>query len=178
MLSLSGCALAPPAQYLIDAPTSTLRLRPIIASLEVRDVSLPLHAGAEGLTVQGTDGVLRTNTSAVWADAPSRAATLSLVRHLSAITGARVAPEPWPFVEPPSATLTVSVETFFASVDGPLQLTGSYALASFTGGLSDRGGRFDITVPVPEDAPTTLIGAAHGTALRSLSETIARQIAR
>lgn len=174
---LSACSQPPPAQFLLDVPNSSMRLRPLVGSIEVRTLSLPRYATADGLTRQQDDAALITDPNQVWADNPERAATLAIVRNLGEITSARVAAEPWPFAEPPAAMVSVTVETFVATASGTVRLQGGYAIAPVASGLADRGGRFDISVAIPGEGAQALTNA-HGQALLELSETIARRIAR
>lgn len=174
---LAACTAQPPAQYLLDVPTSTLRLSPLVSSVEVRTVSLPRYATADGLTRQGEDAALTTDSSEVWADNPERAATLAIARNLGAITSARVSAEPWPFAQPPAAMVTITVEQFVATAANTVRLQGDYAIAPVASGLADRGGRFDISAPITgEDAQA--FARAHGQALLQLSQTIAQRLAR
>lgn len=176
-----GACTAPPAQFLLDAPGSTLRLSPVVNSLEIRTVSLPRYASADGLTRQQADAALITDVDQVWADSPERGATLAIVRNISEITGARVASEPWPFADLPAASVTVTVEQFLATSTNVVRLSGSYAVAPVGSNLSDRAGRFAIEVPILDEngaENAQAVANAHAVALRQLSETIARRISR
>ncbi|WP_172330901.1 membrane integrity-associated transporter subunit PqiC [Mangrovicoccus sp. HB161399] len=176
-LGTAACT-SPPTQFLLDAPTSDLRLRPMVSSVEVRDVSLPQYASAaDGIAIQQADGSVTANPNEVWADTPERGATLALARNLAAITGARVAAEPWPFADLPGASVKVVVERFLASETGGVRLEGSYAISPVGSGLRDRGGRFDIAVPLPENPGTSDVARAHGLAIEQLAEEIARRLA-
>ncbi|MBE3639210.1 PqiC family protein [Mangrovicoccus algicola] len=176
LLGVAGCT-SPPTQYQLDAPTSDLRLRAVVSSLEVRDVSLPQYASAaDGIALQQPDGSVKADPKEVWADTPERATTLALARNLAAITGTRVAAEPWPFADLPAASVTVVVERFLAAQGTGLRLQGAYAISPVGSSLSDRGGRFDIAIPLPENAATTDIARAHGLAIERLAEEIARRI--
>lgn len=176
-LGLAACAAKPPAQYVLDVPSSSLRLSPLVSAIEVRTVSLPRYATADGITLQQPDQTLITVTDEVWADSPERAATLAIARNLGEITRARVAAEPWPYADPAGAMVSVTVEQFFPTSDGQVRLSGSYAIAPLASSLSDRGGRFDISAPIADAAPNAL-AEAYGQALLDLSQTIARRIAR
>lgn len=164
-------------QVLLEPATPSLRVTPAVASLEVRDVSLPRYAASDALVVRGAGNTLETVGGAVWADTPERAMTLQLAGNLATITGARVAAEPWPFAGLPGAQVTVRVEQLLGQFDGTLRMTGQYAIAPIDSGLSDRAARFDITVPMPGDGPGA-VASAQAAALAELSAQIARRIAR
>ena len=170
-----GCA--PPARLvLMPAPQSDLSVRPIIGSLMVRDVDLPSYAGSVEVVFLDEAGILQS-TGLLWADAPDRAIRFGLVEALGAITGARVAAEPWPFSQRPAAELTVRVSLLTARPGGTLDLAGHYAIAPVASDLADRSGRFDISVPVAAEEAAS-IGAAQSAAIAALAETIAERLSR
>lgn len=176
-LLLAACG-GNPTQLLVTPATPDLRLSPLVSSVEVRDISLPRYAASDSpvlLTAEGTVQEIRGNT--VWADTPERALTLQLAGDLGTITGARVAAEPWPFSAAPGASVTVRVERFLGGADGIFRMTGQYAISPVDSGLSDRSGRFDISVPMTGDSGAALANA-QGRAISQLAETIARRIAR
>ncbi|MGS4944784.1 PqiC family protein [Meridianimarinicoccus sp. RP-17] len=180
-LALVACA-GPVTQVAVPPVQTDLRLRPVIASLELRDLSLPRYAAADDVARAGLDGGIGTLPGTVWADTPERALTLRLADALERITGARVAVEPWPFAEPPSASVTVRVTDALGQAGaegtpGRFVLRGSYAIAPVASDLADRDGRFDIAVPLADDSPQTL-AAAQSATLGQLAETLARRIAR
>ncbi|MFV0246230.1 MAG: membrane integrity-associated transporter subunit PqiC [Qingshengfaniella sp.] len=177
LTTLVMTACSSPNQVLIPPSDSVLRLRPLVGSLEIRDVSLPRYAAADPIMIQAEDGTLREMRRAIWADDPERGMTLQLASTLATITGARVAAEPWPFSQPADANVTVRIEQVLAQPDGLFHMTGQYAIAGQNGGLADRAGPFDISVPLPDTGPTA-VATAQGQALTELAETIARRIAR
>lgn len=177
-LTLLVAACSGPATQILDAPaTPTLRVRPIVSSIEVRDVSLPRYAAADDVVVLGANGVVETLSNTVWADTPERSLTLTLARNLGEITGARVAAEPWPFSASPAVQVTVQVSRLLGQADGVLNFSGQYAIAPLASNVSDRSGTFDISVPVAGSGPDAL-SRAQGQAIGQLSETIARRLAR
>ncbi len=180
-LALAACA-GPVTQVAVPPVQTDLRLRPIVASVELRDISLPRYAAADDVARAGPDGGIGAVAGTVWADTPERALTLRLADALETITGARVAAEPWPFSDPPSASVTVRVSDALGQAGGEdapgrFVLRGSYAIAPVASDLSDRAGRFDIVVPLAGDSPQAL-AAAQSVALGALAETLARRIAR
>jgi uncharacterized lipoprotein YmbA len=179
-LGVAGCA-GPATQVVVPPVASELRVRPLISSLEVRDISLPRYAASDDLVREGADGVVSALPGTVWADTPERGLTLLLADALGQITGARVAVEPWPFSSPPAASVTVRVTQLLGQVDdsgaGRLAFSGSYAISPVDSSLSDRSGRFDILVPLPNATPQAL-AAAQSAALGDLAETLAQRIGR
>lgn len=175
-IGLAGCG-GPSAQVLLAPPPPDARVPALVGSLEVRDVSLPRYAASDDLVVLDDDGLLQTVSGAVWADTPERSMTLALADALGAITGARVAAEPWPFAQAPAAQVTVRVSQLLATANGALRLKGHYAIAPVNSGLADRSGQFDISVPVTDTAPAAL-AEAHGRAVSALAGQIAGRIAR
>jgi len=174
-LAMAGCA-GPATQILLPPVQSEMRVRPVVGSLEVRDVSLPRYAASDEILFLNA-GALDPVRDAIWADTPDAALTAALADALATITGARVATEPWPFAAPPSATLSVRITRLTAAPGAGLDLVGSYAIAPVASGLSDRSGRFVISVPVAGDTPQAL-AEAQSRALAELAETVAGRLAR
>jgi len=176
LLGLVACA-PPPSQLILPAPESALEVRPVVRSISVRDITLPRNAASDEVVYRRPDGVLDPVRDLVWADAPERAMTLAFTESLAAITGARVAAEPWPFRDPPAAEVTVRVRRFDGGPGGAVMLAGQYAIAAVDSELADRDGRFDIAVPVAgEDGRALAQAMARATA--ELAETVARRLAR
>lgn len=180
-LSVAACA-GPATQVAVPPVAGDLRVRPVVGSLELRDLSLPRYAAADDVVRRAPDGGIGVLPGAVWADTPERALTLRLADALARITGARVATEPWPFAEPPAASVTVRVTDALGqpgvdAAPGQFVLRGSYAIAPVASDLSDRDGRFDIAVPLAADTAPAL-AAAQSAALGQLADRLARRIAR
>ncbi len=172
-LLLAGCGGEVLRYPVPDAPAPA-RQSIAYRSVEVREVSLPLYAASEEIAVQGEGGAITTDSDLLWADNPSRAITLELARHLTQISGARVAPEPWPFGGYPQAVLDVRVEELLALSSGALRLKGQYFVApdASDGG---RAGLFDVSAPVPAPGGAAAIAAARAQAVRDLAALIARE---
>jgi len=143
-----------------------------VSSSEVIEVSLPTYSRSEEIWQQEEDGSLVSDGSILWADEPTRGTTRELVRALSAITGKRVAGEPWPFDEPAAARVEVRVDEMLASADGQFRLTGQVFTTRRAGGR-DRAEPFSITAPIDGDAGPGDIAAARGSAVRELARQIA-----
>jgi uncharacterized lipoprotein YmbA len=154
-----------------DEPSARIASR--YASLEVVKVTLPVYAATEEIFVENEDGAISA-LGPLWADDPARAMTLQLARDLAAITGARVAPEPWPFRDIADARVDVRVEEMLAMAAGTYRISGQFFIAPDTAG-PDRSGLFSVSVPLPAEATPSQIAAARGTATSSLAEEIVRR---
>lgn len=192
-LMVTGCGETGP-QYLLESPSSDLRVRAAVGTLLVRTVSLPSYAADEQIAYQDTDGAVRTRDVGLWADQPERATTLNISRQLNAMTSAKVAPEPWPLPEPPQGVVDIRVETFITTRENTFVLSGQYFIGSeipdpiqpsdpdkslieLPAPLPDKARVFDIVIPMPDQA-TGSIATAQAAALKGLSEQIARDLAR
>ncbi len=142
-------------------------------SVEVLEVSLPNYASGDEILVSATDGTLRTG-GLLWADNPTREVTLSLSRALSEITGARVAPAPWPFDSFPNARVDVRVERFLAEGGTHLVLRGQYFVADLDEQKRDRARLFDLRAPLPSEAALPDLLAARSALIADLAVMIAR----
>lgn len=174
---LAGCGTGTPDRFAVTTPQITEHIGIAYRTLEIRDVSLPAYAETDEITRQDVTGTLVSDAAVLWADTPSRAVGLELTRHITTLTHARVASEPWPFEELPEARLEVRFETMLARADGQFQISGQY----FVGTLEDRperSGLFDLSVPIAvPDAPGA-IAAARGAAIIELSKVLARRALR
>ncbi len=128
-LGLAACGDGGP-RYLVESPTSDLRVRAAVKTLLVRTVSLPSYAADEEIAFQDDEGVVRTGNFGLWADDPERATTLAVTRHLNMMTSAKVAPEPWPLPQTPEGVVDIRVETFLATNKNSFRVSGQYFLGS------------------------------------------------
>src|SRR6056297_2030903 len=115
LLSLAACS----ADRLYSTPDEVPQARVAVAwdSVEVVEVTLPTYAASEAIYVREADGAIAA-LGPLWSDDPARATTLQLSRDLAAITGARVAPDPWPFRGFAEVRLDVRIEDFVATGPG------------------------------------------------------------
>jgi hypothetical protein len=144
------------------------------ASLEVLEVSLPAYAEGEDIFVQGQGGALSPAAGVSWADDTSRAITLDITRALNDLTRATVAPDPWPYDDPPEARLDIRVEQFAPDLTlGVFVLRGQYFVAAYDGSDRNRARTFTVTAPLPPSAGPAAIAYARSQA----TLTLARQIA-
>lgn len=170
---LAGCG-DNALRYSVPAvPVTQERIGINYRSVEVLAVSLPSYAASEEIYIRGADGALTSSSDLLWSDDPSRAVTLELTRYLGQITGARVAPEPWPFAERAGARVNVRVEEMFAE-PGRFVMTGQFFGAPEDGGR-DRSGLFSLSAPIPEGGGAAAIAAARAQVVRDLAAEIARR---
>lgn len=172
LLALTACSGAD-IRYATPPVNPSERISSRYQSLEVVEVTLPTYAADENIAVQGPDGAI-TTLGALWADDPARGLTLQLARDLANITGATVAPAPWPFRDFADAKVDVRVEEMVATAAGTFRIAGQYFVAPEEEGRP-RAGQFEIAVPLPEDAGAVQIAAARGAASLLLAEEIARK---
>lgn len=142
------------------------------STVEVLDISLPDYAADDRIFVQAPGGVLAPS-GAIWADDPARALTLELSLALAGITGERVAPEPWPFEEPPEAQVDVRLAEIVADASGAFVLRGQYFVASRDGSGRDTAEEFRIVIPLPPEPGPATIAAARARATVALAQEIA-----
>lgn len=178
LLALAACGDTTP-RYLIptatEAPTSRMALR--VASLEMRQVSLPAYAGDDQILREEANGALKPVKSALWADTPSRAITQQLADGLAASSTAQVAAEPWPLSTPAQAQVAVRVSELAARLDGQLHLSGQFAISSYDRIIRERIVPFSIAVPLAGDSPAQ-IAQATGIAIDRLGTEIATNLRR
>ena len=181
-LALSALALLAacggPGPLLIAVPPAPAEERVGIAfaSVEVLEVSLPTYAEGEEIFIQSTGGALTQAGGAVWADDPSRALTLDLSRALGDLTGAQVAPDPWPFEEGPEAQVDVRVAEFAPDLtQSAFVLRGQYFVASQDGSGRDRAAEFRVAAPLPSEPGPAAIAAARAQATLLLAREIANR---
>lgn len=169
---LVGCG-ADPIRFAVPDVTSDERIRVAIRSVELREVSLPAYARSEEIWRETPDGALVSDSEVLWADDPSRGVTQELTRQLSALTGARVAAEPWPFRDPADARLEVRIDEMVAGADGKFRLSGQFLTASDSGNR-DRSGMFKLWAPIEGKADARAIALARANAVKELARQIAR----
>ena len=173
VLILAACA-GTPDRYEVSAPEISETVRISFGAVEVREVSLPAYAAADEIAVQGADGKLTTSEGLLWADNPERAVALELARHISRLSGARVASEPWPFEALPDARLEVRFESLVAGADGKFRASGQYFVA-VADGRRERSGLFELAVPFALDGGPQAIALARGQVILNLATHIARK---
>lgn len=173
LTTLAACA-SPEVRVAAPQPTSVERIAIRYPSVEVREVSLPSYAAVEDIFLRAPDGQLSSTPDLLWADDPTRAITLGLTRALAEVTGADVAPEPWPFDSFPSARVDVRIEDFIADTTGLVQLTGQAFIAPLDGRGQDRVLLIDLSRTAPQPADAAAIAAARSALVADLAVLIAR----
>lgn len=176
LIAAAGCA-DNSARFLIDPPGAAQTIRVRVATVELRDVSLPGYAAALEIAQQEPTGALRNVPESLWADDPVRGVTMALARSLDQTASATVAAEPWPLADPAQARVDVRVDRMLAASAGNFEFSGQYAIASPEGAIRERLQRFDITVPLTGQDPAA-IAAATGQAISALAVEIAQTLAR
>lgn len=177
LLVLAACGS--PAQFYPTPSVATdTRVATRYRAVQIAEVSLPSYAASEEIFVQGADGALSSAGDLLWADLPARAMTLALSRTLAEITGARAAPEPWPFESLPDARLEIQVEDLLAEAGGTLLLSGQYFLASGLGAAGDRAGPFRLTRAFDPEGGAAAIARARAEITTDLAVLIAQDALR
>ncbi|WP_375258190.1 membrane integrity-associated transporter subunit PqiC [Citreimonas sp.] len=172
-LSLGAACGGPDIRFAAPASVPSERIASVYDRIEVIQVGLPIYATTEEIVFQDATGAI-TPTEALWADEPARAVTLQLSRDLAALTGALVAPEPWPFRDFPDAQVDVRVEDFVATAAGTFVLTGQYFVAPEEEAQGpDRAVRFSLSAPIVGEAGPRAIAAARNAAVTQLAQQIA-----
>lgn len=171
-LTLTACAgeirrVPAPATEVIETVPSRFQ------GIEVLDVSLPTYAAGEEIFTEDAAGLLAGSSSMIWADDPTRAVTLGLARSLAQITGARVAPEPWPFEQFPGARVDVRIEEMRV-IGGQFTLSGQYFVAPRGGAGRGTARLFAITAPLPDAPGLSDFAAARSDTVAELALRIAR----
>ncbi len=168
---LAACGGTPDARVAVPRADPGQSQRISYGTVSLRSVSLPTYAASEEIYISGPGGVISPGEGLLWADEPERAITLELTRYLAQITGARVASEPWPFLDRPQAELELRIEEMLAYADGTFRLSGQYFVAPENG--RDRANLFALVVPIGGTFSAQDIAAARGAAMRQLAREIA-----
>ena len=175
-LAVGACSeVSEPVRYTSPVQTSAARISVPVATVALREVSLPSYASEEGIAVADADGAITLATDGIWADEPTRAVTLRLANALSDVTGRVVAADPWPFREDPDAVLEVRVEQFVAEASGQFVASGRFYVVRTD---SDRDGRalsFSFAEPYDPDGGFAGIAAARSRVVSALARDIARR---
>lgn len=171
LATLAACGGTPDVRIAVPRAEAPQKQRIAYGSVSLRSVSLPTYAAAEDIYVSFPDGTIKPDEGLLWADAPDRAITLELTRYLAQITGARVASEPWPFLDRPDAEVELRVEEMLAYADGTFRMSGQYFVAPEMG--QDRARLFSLSVPVGGTFSAQDIASARGAVLRQLAGEIA-----
>lgn len=156
----AACTAEPPIRY--EAPPAEIEERMSIAyeAVSVREVSLPIYAATEQIFREDVPGRVTTDAVSLWADDPVRAVTLDIARALRQITGARVAPDPWPYRSRPEVVVDVRFEDLVPGADGTYRAAGLYFVAPEDEDGAEHAHGFDISVPYDPAGGLTALAAA------------------
>ncbi|MGX0877676.1 putative lipoprotein YmbA [Roseovarius sp. MBR-154] len=170
---LAACASAPQERLAVPRAEVSETQRIAHATVALRNVSLPTYAAGEAIFTADATGRLRDSGGLLWADDPSRAMTLELARLLTEITGARVASEPWPFLDPAAAEVEIRVEEMLARADGAFRLSGQYFVSAEDG--PDRARLFDLQTGIGAETTPEALAAARARLMRDLALDLAKR---
>ncbi len=170
--TLAACGGTPEERVAVPRADAGASQRISYGSVSLREVSLPTYAASEDIYISGPGGKIIPGEGLLWADEPGRSITLELTRYLAQITGARVASEPWPFLDRPDAEVELRVEEMLAYTDGTFRMSGQYFVAPENG--RDRARLFALSVPIGGTFSAQDIAAARGSVMRQLASEIAR----
>lgn len=148
-----GACSAP--EQLVTTPkvVAQERVSSKFASIEVADISLPSYAARSEIpTIEG-DVLVASDT--LWADEPTRAMTLSLARHLSEITRARVASEPWPFDGLAAGRVEVRVEELVIAAQD-MRMSGQYFVVDQEDRGRDHAHLFELATPLASSTAASI----------------------
>ena len=170
---LVGCGAEP---ALVTSPrlAATERVPIAYRSVAVLEISLPTYAASDELAVATPEGGLAPSSDVLWADAPERAVTLAFTRALGEVTGARIAPVPWPFLCTPDATVDIRVEELLADGKGMLRFAGQYFVAPDAEGRREVARRFALDVPYNPANGLSAVAVARSQAVQQLAVNVAR----
>lgn len=174
LAALAGCG-SDPALFAVPQVVPAERIGSSYRTIAVAEVDLPTYGALEEIAVAGSGGAVETRSDTLWADAPSRAVTLELSRALTQITGATVAPEPWPFRAPPEVVVDVRVEQFLAEETGQFRLSGQAFIAPDNEMRRPRARLFDLSVPYDPEGGLATLAAARAQAISNLAILVARE---
>lgn len=170
---LAACGPAP-ERFAAPLAAPGGRIAVPVASIEVREVSLPTYARDEEIWMETEAGALTADAALLWADEPSRGMTLELARQLGRITGARAAAEPWPFTGLPDGTVEIRADSFVAGADGRFRISGQVFTEAVEAGRT-RARDFAVSAPIPPESGAPGVAAARAAAVRDLARLIASE---
>lgn len=175
-LALLACS-GPSDLYLLPEQPVTTHLNTAARSVVVEIIDLPDYAKDSDVAIHGTDGILSTDKTGLWADSPERALTGLLASNLDYGLSAHVSAAPYPFQTSPDIQVEVKVAQLYGALEGTLVFSGQYFLTSPAGGSLERAGRFSYTVPVAGPSVSDL-ALAQSKAIAKLAADVAQRISK
>ncbi|MEO1275587.1 MAG: ABC-type transport auxiliary lipoprotein family protein [Pseudomonadota bacterium] len=147
-LLLAACGPSEgPSRYEVPVSALEREARSRFATVEVREITLPLYAELDEIPVEDAAGIVRSDTNVLWADDPVRAVTRRLTDALATVTGVTVAESPWPFEDPADARVELRFDRLIAAADGQVRAEGQAFIAPRALGAQGRSLRFRASAP-------------------------------
>ncbi|MEL6750779.1 MAG: ABC-type transport auxiliary lipoprotein family protein [Pseudomonadota bacterium] len=174
MMLLAACA-AKPDRYVVQPDVLPSTTQTTALTVMIGKLTLPAYAKETSIFVQSERDALVAVPKSDWADDTERAMILSLVRNISDITGAAVAPDPWPLGGIPEAEVSVTVERMFVDKTSTMRLTGQFSIRRDRATSRNRIGQFDINTRAVSKSASDIV-AAHADAWRQLAQIIAEEL--
>lgn len=175
---VAACASEPPARFQAPTEQGSERVSIQFNSVSIRDVSLPVYAASEEIPVLNADGRVLSSATDLWADDPVRAITLDVARTLRDISGARVAPDPWPYQSRPEVVVDIRFEDLLPMADGTYRATGLYFVAPEEEGRAEHAHDFAFSVTYDPTAGYSGLARARAQLMRILTLDIANSALR
>ncbi|WP_299654821.1 membrane integrity-associated transporter subunit PqiC [uncultured Tateyamaria sp.] len=160
LLFLVACGSEPPTRFEAASEPTPERVRIAYKAVSIRDVSLPTYAATEEISSADLDGRLSSSGSALWADDPVRAITLDVARALREVSGARVAPDPWPYQSRPEATVDIRFEELIPDANGEYRAAGLYFVAPDDEDRVEHAHEFAFSIQYDVEAGFAALAAA------------------
>ncbi len=170
----TACSGPEPTRFAAPEPATQEKVRVAYGSISVREVSLPIHAASEEISISDASGAVNGAVGPLWADDPVRAVTLGLTQALSEITRARVAPDPWPFESFPDVSIDVRISELLPMEDGTYVARGMAFVAPGADKGRERSVPFDLSVPYDIEGGVPAIAAARSVLISDLALLIAK----
>lgn len=174
LLAVAACGSEAPTRFEAAPVDLPERVRIAYGTVSVREASLPAYAAAEDITRLDATGQLDSAGSALWADDPTRAVTLGLATALNRISGAQVAPDPWPYRTRPEVIVDVRFETLVPRQDGTYRATGLYFVAPEQEDRKAHAHTFDLSVPYDPTGGVPALARGRAAVVNALALDIAR----
>jgi uncharacterized protein len=174
LLGLAACGASP--AYLLPPPAASSRMSSPVKGIAVADVSLPAYASDTEIASLVGPETVRSSSSALWADDPTRAVTRHLAAALEARLATDVVTEPWPGYDAPGLRIQVFVDRLVGAPSGGVEFAGQYVLLEPESGQITAAERFALAVPPQgEGYPGMMAGEAR--AIEALADRLAARIA-
>jgi uncharacterized lipoprotein YmbA len=175
MLAIGACATKDNERYAVAPAFSPMKVQTDIRSISVSEVSLPSYAKESGIFVEDGSGAVLRVPNADWADDTERAMRLALIRHLASLSGAEVAPDPWPLGGVPEAEVRLVVEQMLVDRTDTMRLSGQFSIRRDVATSRSQIRQFEISTKARSRSPADVVDV-HRQAWQELAETIAKAL--